>query len=201
MRDSLASCHLNFMNHRPADTWPSCSSRTLSCLPSHRNPAHQPIHLSVLDKRPNDAPPNLHGYSYSVVARIEVPGVLESRPRLAIGDVVRLRPPASDGSVATHSSGDNGGCPAFEVQVRQRILQEYSEVCLQIFACESTAHAFRYPYGASSRDLRCERVCLGAGQRVVVGVAKVDVTSQPISRGIPRQSFLFFIEIPQTVLL
>lgn len=29
----------------------------------------------------------------SLVVRLDVPGVMESRPRLAIGDVVRLRPP------------------------------------------------------------------------------------------------------------
>ncbi|CAM9226851.1 unnamed protein product, partial [Scytosiphon promiscuus] len=46
--------------------------------------------------------------STSIVARVEVPGVLESRPRLAIGDVVRLRPPAPvtrGASAATQISG------------------------------------------------------------------------------------------------
>ncbi len=70
------------------------------------------------------------GTPYSIVGRVEVPGVLESRPRLAIGDVVRLRPPApkpaedeGKGSTASADGAAGGGGgqgkpgPEFEVQV------------------------------------------------------------------------------------
>ncbi|CAM9827984.1 unnamed protein product, partial [Ectocarpus fasciculatus] len=45
--------------------------------------------------------------STNIVGRVEVPGVLESRPRLAIGDVVRLRPPAQakEGAKVSQANG------------------------------------------------------------------------------------------------
>ncbi|CAM9639743.1 unnamed protein product [Ectocarpus sp. 4 AP-2014] len=46
--------------------------------------------------------------STNIVGRVEVPGVLESRPRLAIGDVVRLRPPAQAKAGAKKVSEANG---------------------------------------------------------------------------------------------
>lgn len=69
------------------------------------------------------------GASRRLVAHIHVPGVMESRPRLAIGDVVRLRPPAPSilcpdgvgsrrgegGWQAEHERFDH---PVFEVHVR-----------------------------------------------------------------------------------
>jgi len=72
------------------------------------------------------------GVSHSIVGRVEVPGVLESRPRLAIGDVVRLRPPApklaqgggedpaagADDAAAAAGGVEQGKPgPEFEVQV------------------------------------------------------------------------------------
>lgn len=52
-------------------------------------------------------------YVCSIVGRVEVPGVLESRPRLAIGDVVRLRPAAQakEGAKVSQANGrhQNGG--------------------------------------------------------------------------------------------
>ncbi|CAN0146866.1 unnamed protein product [Ectocarpus sp. 6 AP-2014] len=46
--------------------------------------------------------------STNIVGRVEVPGVLESRPRLAMGDVVRLRPPAQAKAGAKRVSEANG---------------------------------------------------------------------------------------------
>lgn len=50
---------------------------------------------------------------HRLVARVSVPGVMESRPRLAIGDVVRLRPPAlkhtlneSSTNIVTNTNND-----------------------------------------------------------------------------------------------
>lgn len=82
-----------------------------------------------------------HALPERLVGRLSVPGVMENRPRLAIGDVVRLRPPiagledsiqgnkkkqqsggAAAGSWARADGAEHGQAdhPAFELQVEIR---------------------------------------------------------------------------------
>lgn len=104
----------------------------------------------------------------SIVGRVEVPGVLESRPRLAIGDVVRLRPPAQPADAVgagDGAKGENGKekekpGPDFEVQVSYRKRNGYER---RVYDVDLPMFFFFFGLFCGSRHDTAVRSCWHVG--------------------------------------